>query len=113
MMPVSLATDLGEPRDRLRAICTSAQSSKEIVAELGTATPDDVRFFGLPGLLRSAIMSKTLIYKRLTVRLHCETLRWLLTHRRDYAGIVRKIVDMKRLAKATITENSRVDSLKI
>ena len=57
MMPVSLATDIDDPRARLKAIRESALTSKEIVAELAPAMPEDVRFFGLPGMIRNATRS--------------------------------------------------------
>lgn len=57
MMPVSLATDIKDPRARLKAIRKSALTSKEIVAELAPAMPEDVRFFGLPGMIRNATRS--------------------------------------------------------
>jgi WS/DGAT/MGAT family acyltransferase len=57
MMLVSLATDIDDPRARLKAIRESALTAKEIVAELAPAMPEDVRFFGLPGMIRNATRS--------------------------------------------------------
>jgi diacylglycerol O-acyltransferase len=57
MMLVSLATDIDDPRARLKAIRESSLTAKEIVAELAPAMPEDVRFFGLPGMIRNATRS--------------------------------------------------------
>jgi diacylglycerol O-acyltransferase len=53
MMPVSLATDLGDARARLVAVRDSAKVSKAVIRELRGVLGADVRLLALPAMVRA------------------------------------------------------------